>query len=220
MYEPKCIDDILFGDLVAKARIDNLVSGAMPFPVSGTSGILLYGVWGTGKTTLARMLPAALEFAKAAHELSMEYEFVECKQGITGPQLMALLENITNKVSFNASGLHYIIIDEVDNLTSEAQKSLKSVLNTTRAVFVLTTNYPNRLDRGLMDRCEKIEMNAPNAMQLSDLITRMGNDMGVKFTQQEIANVSNGCNGSIRNLARATIQLGVAKGGRLPPKGV
>ena len=73
---------------------------------------------------------------------------------------MTLIGNILNVISFNSSGLHYIILDEVDNLTKLAQQSLKSAMNTHRAVFILTTNNISELDKGLKDRCVLIEMNA------------------------------------------------------------
>jgi DNA replication protein DnaC len=54
-HEPQTIDDIIFGNAESKLRIEDIVSGAEPLPYSGKSAILLYGVFGTGKTTLAKM---------------------------------------------------------------------------------------------------------------------------------------------------------------------
>jgi hypothetical protein len=44
-------------------------------------------------------------------------------------------------VSFNASGIHYVILDEVDNLTKLAQQRLKRVMNTTRAISSLNQQH-------------------------------------------------------------------------------
>ena len=63
-----------------------------------------------------------------------------------------MLETMVSTTSLNVSGLHYVILDEVDNLTKLAQQSLKSVMNTKRAIFILTTNNISSLDKGMKDQ--------------------------------------------------------------------
>jgi DNA polymerase III delta prime subunit len=82
---------------------------------------------------------------------------------------MEFISRILDKNSLNESNLHYIIIDEVDLLTKQAQESLKSALNNKRCIFILTTNYIANLDRGLLDRCVLVEMNAAKSNQLLPL---------------------------------------------------
>ena len=205
-YEPKNIFDIVYGNEESQMRIEDIVSGVEPLPSFGKCAILLYGVFGTGKTTLANMLPDAIEFGKTQGELAMPLQFIACQQGFNGPQVMTLIESQLSKVSLNASGLHYFVIDEVDNLTKLAQQSLKSALNTTRAIFILTTNNVSQLDKGLMDRCVLAEMNAAQPKQLAPLIQRIAADANVVLNATETQIIAMGCNGSVRNLAHTTMR--------------
>ena len=123
--EPTSAFDILYGNEESLFRIEDIISGAEPLPVFGKSGILLYGAFGTGKTTLAKLLPSAIEVGRTKQELNMPEYFVACQQGFTGPQVMSIIEKMMNTNSLNQSSLHYFILDEVDNLTKKAQQSLK-----------------------------------------------------------------------------------------------
>ena len=199
-YEPKTVNDIIWSNSESRLRVEDIVSGAEALPYCGKSAILLYGVFGTGKTTLANLLPNAIEQGRTGQGLGWEADFIACQQGFNGPQVMMLIEKVLSKNSLNASGLHYFILDEVDNLTKLAQQSLKSALNTDRGIFILTTNNVSELDKGLKDRCVLIEMNAALVSEYLPLAKNLVSDMGVVMSDIDLLPTISAANGSLRNL--------------------
>ena len=217
-YEPKTINDIIWGNTESRLRIEDIVSGAEALPYCGKSAILLYGVFGTGKTTLANLLPNAIEKGRADEDLAIEADFIACQQGFNGPQVMSLIERVLSKTSFNASGLHYFVLDEVDNLTKLAQQSLKSALNTNRGIFILTTNNISELDKGLKDRCVLVEMNAAAINDYLPLAKNLVSDMGVVMSDDDLLPTISAAKGSLRNLIHNVERL--ARRSNPPPPNI
>lgn len=217
-YEPKAINDIIWGNTESRLRIEDIVSGAEALPYCGKSAILLYGVFGTGKTTLANLLPNAIEKGRSNEDLAIEADFIACQQGFNGPQVMSLIERVLSKTSFNASGLHYFVLDEVDNLTKLAQQSLKSALNTNRGIFILTTNNISELDKGLKDRCVLVEMNAAAVSDYLPLAKNLVSDMGVVMSDDDLLPTISAAKGSLRNLIHNVERL--ARRSNPPPPNI
>ena len=200
IYQPQTVSEIVFGNDESRLLIEDIVNGALPFPFGGKTGILLYGTFGTGKTTLARMLPEAIEQGQTGNALSFEADFFGCQQGHSGTVIADTLKKQDKVLSFNASGKHYYIFDEVDNLSRTAQAGLKTTLNSDRGTFILTTNNISQLDKGVKDRCVLVEMNAANDAEFLPLARRIASDKNVVLNDAELLTAIAGSNGSFRNV--------------------
>lgn len=209
-YQPATIDDIVFGNDDSAAAIQDIVSGRKAFPAFGKNAILLFGVWGTGKTTLAKMLPAAIEKVLSGKLLNDEI-FVQCKQGTNGPDLMRKIENQAVLISPNYSDKHYFIFDEIDNLTDNAQASLKAAMNIKTAIFILTTNHLDKIDKGILNRSVMVDMNAAPPQSWLPFAHRILDEHKVKVSDEELIPLIHACKGSAREIADSILTIAARK---------
>lgn len=206
-YQPQTINEVVFGNDESRQLTEDIVSGVLPFPFEGKTGILLYGTFGTGKTTLARILPAAIEMAQTTYSLSMPADFFGCQQGHSGTVITETVKRQNNVTSFNASGRHYFIFDEVDSLSKAAQAGLKTTLNSNRSVFILTTNNISQLDKGVKDRCVLVEMNAAVEAEYLPLARRIASDENVVLSDAQLLAAIAGNGGSLRSVIFSVLRL-------------
>ena len=206
-YQPQTINEVVFGNDESRLLIEDIVSGVLPFPFEGKTGILLYGTFGTGKTTLARILPEAIERGQTGQPLSFDADFFGCQQGHSGTVIADTLKKQNKVLSFNASGKHYYIFDEVDNLTKTAQAGLKTTLNSQRGIFILTTNNISQLDKGVKDRCVLVEMNASIDAEYLPLARRIAADENVVLNDTQLLTAIAGNNGSFRSVIFSVLRL-------------
>jgi DNA polymerase III delta prime subunit len=141
-YRPKTVDGYVFRDDHQRKQIATWIKD------KSIPHLILSGVAGIGKTTLAKIL---------INEIGIEdYDVLEInasrQRGID-----VIRDTITNFVSMIPFGpFKVVLLDEADFLTPEAQATMRGVMEEYHhtARFILTCNYPNRIIPALHSRCQ------------------------------------------------------------------
>lgn len=157
-YDPTSISDIVFGSQNSKDLIDLITTGKLPFPQSGKNGLLIYGTFGTGKTSLAKLLPDVIEANHSGGQALVTYEAI--RKGNDGATLLNRIDSICQNNPYNWTKYQYFILDEVENLHKDAMQSLRSTMNTKLGIFIFTTNNLSQIELGARTRCHELEFNA------------------------------------------------------------
>lgn len=145
-YAPRSLSDVVFHDDDAEQMIADYAAGRE------RPNLILHGPFGTGKTTIAKLLPDAIW---SNHETG-ERQGGTVKE-IGGATLRGIdaIRNIETTLSLSARH-RFVIIDEADGMTNDALEALRGTMNKTFTWegrwIILTTNHLHKIPPALQSR--------------------------------------------------------------------
>jgi len=140
-YRPKTINEYVFRDKTQRSQVEQWIKD------KSIPSLILSGLPGTGKTSMAKMLINEL----GVHELDVLEVNASRETGID-----FIRDRIVPFISMIPWGsFKVILLDEGDRISPQGQDSLKGIIEqySQFARFILTTNAPNRIIPALHSRC-------------------------------------------------------------------
>ncbi|MEH6515025.1 MAG: AAA family ATPase, partial [Maribacter arcticus] len=118
-YAPKTLGDVVFPSQAAEQIITDMVE------LKRLNHLILFGSYGTGKTTVAELIPKRiLGYKQGVDCIKFDADHE------SGVDNIRDLNRFVSRVCIGDKNVKFVIIDEVDGLSQNAQKALRGVLNT------------------------------------------------------------------------------------------
>jgi len=150
-YRPTSFEDIVF-DPLNKTLLENIIT-TKNFP-----NLLFYGPPGTGKTTSIINLIKSYQSSNNSKNLMIHLNASD-ERGID--IIRNQINSFVNSKSLFSDGMKFVILDEVDYMTKNAQIALKYLLQSYRSKvrFCLICNYISRIDEALQNEFVRLRFN-------------------------------------------------------------
>ena len=208
-YSPKTLADIVIGDEFSNDAVRYIANGNLPFPSTGKNGFLIHGPFGTGKSTLAMLMPSELEKLHG----NPASPFVWSQQADDDAKVNAkIVDNLSTAVNFinvTPSKFSHYVIDELDEFSKAHQKKIRAAMNACNDnIFYFTTNNVHLIDGGIRNRCYEIHMCAALPEQWLPLFNRVLADRGLAApAAASVLPIIQSCSGSVRDIVASANML-------------
>jgi DNA polymerase III delta prime subunit len=148
-HRPKTIEECILPESLKDYFLSIRDSGEVP-------NLLLSGSHGMGKTTIAMAL---------ADELQRDFMKINGSKERNIDVVRNKVSSYASTVSLSSMGKKFLLIDEADNLTHDAQLALRALIEELQSncVFIFTCNYKNRIDNALLSRFKHVDFVFPSS---------------------------------------------------------
>ena len=171
-YRPKKIQDCILPDALKNTFQEFVNKKEIP-------NLLLAGTAGVGKTTVARAM---------CEEVGCDYIVINGSDDRGIAVMQNQVKNYATSMSLTG-GRKVVILDEADNLTPDAQKSLRGMMEevSINCSFIFTCNFKNKILDAIHSRCTVIDVkpNGSKAKMATQFLKRVENILEQEDIQYE-----------------------------------
>jgi len=193
-FQPNQFSDLVFEEECIKQRLFAYASGKRD------GHIILYGDYGTGKSTAAKIIAETrcddetAGFVDVIHardaSIEMERSLLRLSNGFNIQQMMGI-------------NTPYAVIDEADQLSEINQHHLRAFMDNAIGCVILTTNHIHALDKGIRDRSDEVQIKSLTPNAVFERANNILKAQGIVVEQSFLLRLLSTTSGSWRDVARA-----------------
>lgn len=193
-YRPKNIDDIVL-DHLNKQILKNIIETSY-FP-----NLLFYGPPGTGKTTTIINLINSYQ-----NKIGVKNKDLIIHLNASDERGIDIIRNqinffVNSKPLFN-NGTKFVILDEVDYMTKNAQQALRYLLQnyTSNVRFCLICNYISKIDESLQNEFIRLRFNQLPKEEIITFLNNISLYEGLNLSQKTLSSIQKLYKSDIRSM--------------------
>jgi replication-associated recombination protein RarA len=194
-YRPSCFDDIVL-DPINKMILSNILKTNY-FP-----NLLFYGPPGTGKTTTIINLVNSYQ-----EKLNMKNKGLMIHLNASDERGIDIIRNQINSFvstkSMFGTGIKFVILDEVDYMTKNAQIALRYLLTSytdNNVRFCLICNYVSRIDESLQTEFVRMRFNQLPEHDILTFLQKISETENLGLANKSIISIQKQFSSDIRSM--------------------
>lgn len=193
-YRPTKFNEIVLDELNKQILTNVIETGYFP-------NLLFYGPPGTGKTTTIMNLVNSYQT-----KMNQPYKKLIIHLNASDERGIDIIRNqinqFVNSKTMFSQGMKFIILDEVDYMTKNAQQALRYLLQSYNANvrFCLICNYISRIDDGLQNEFLRLRFNQLPKNEVVHFLTKISKSENMHLSKESLNMIQTLYNSDIRSM--------------------